>query len=323
MARVRKLYAVGLGVFLIAGQFAFGQAQTQDLDGLADAAADLAEEYFDPEFLNALNKGDREVVERFLGQVNSELGSRYVLDLADLEETAAAALKIMERYEETYPYAAWLKPRLDYFKVAKRLKTLTPAPTPVPGKEAPAAVPVPSAGKERETWAEQIKKEPVPPRARTYVDDFKKVFREQKVPPELIWLAEVESSFDAKACSPAGAAGMFQLMPVTARRFGLGRFPFDERYRPVPSATAAAKYLRYLYGKFKDWRLALAAYNSGEGTVGRLLEKEQTKSYDAIAGKLPAETQLYVPKVEATVFRREGVKLHELDARAPELETGH
>jgi membrane-bound lytic murein transglycosylase D len=58
--------------------------------------------------------------------------------------------------------------------------------------------------------------------------------------------------------------------------------------------------------------LAVAAYNCGEGTVDGLLKKSKTRSFDAIATRLPAETQLYVPKVEATVMRREGVKLEEL-----------
>jgi membrane-bound lytic murein transglycosylase D len=67
-----------------------------------------------------------------------------------------------------------------------------------------------------------------------------------------------------------------------------------------------------LYNKFKDWQLALAAYNSGEGTVQRALTARQARNFDQVATGLPAETQLYVPKVEATLVRREGIKLAEL-----------
>ncbi len=136
------------------------------------------------------------------------------------------------------------------------------------------------------------------------------------MPPELVWLAEVESSFDRRARSPAGAAGLFQLMPATARRYGLRTWPVDHRLRPEESARAVAQYLADLHRQFKDWRLALAAYNAGEGTVQELLDQRKARTFDAIATRLPAETQMYVPRVEATLARREGVKLGQL--RVPE-----
>jgi membrane-bound lytic murein transglycosylase D len=144
------------------------------------------------------------------------------------------------------------------------------------------------------------------------VPRLKPVFAAQKVPPELVWIAEVESSFDPRARSPAGAAGLFQLMPATAKRFGLRRWPLDQRLTPEKSAGATAKYLQYLHGHFNDWRLALAAYNAGEGAIDRLLQERKAATFDAIAPHLPAETQMYVPRIEATLLRREGVKLSQL-----------
>ena len=141
---------------------------------------------------------------------------------------------------------------------------------------------------------------------------LKPIFAWEKVPPELVWLAEVESSFNPRARSPAGAAGLFQLMPDTAKRFGRALWPRDQRFQPDPSARASAQYLSFLYGQFKDWRLALAAYNAGEGTVGRLLKRHKARSFDDIAVHLPAETQMYVPKVESVLLRREGNKLANL-----------
>jgi membrane-bound lytic murein transglycosylase D len=141
---------------------------------------------------------------------------------------------------------------------------------------------------------------------------LKPIFAAQKVPPELVWVAEVESSFDRRAESPAGAAGLFQLMPDTAKRFGLSLWPRDQRFQTESSATASARYLKYLINRFQDWRLALAAYNAGEGTVQNLLDRYKTRSYDDIAKHLPAETQLYVPRVEAVVWRRERAKLEQL-----------
>jgi membrane-bound lytic murein transglycosylase D len=103
-------------------------------------------------------------------------------------------------------------------------------------------------------------------------------------------------------------------MPDTARRFGLSLWPRDQRFQTEPSATASAQYLKYLYGRFKDWQLVLAAYNSGEGTVQKLLDRYKTNSYDAIAEHLPAETQMYVPRVEALILQREGAKLEQLSS---------
>jgi membrane-bound lytic murein transglycosylase D len=140
---------------------------------------------------------------------------------------------------------------------------------------------------------------------------LKPIFAAQKVPEELVWVAEVESSFNPKARSPVGAAGLYQLMPPTAKRFGLKDSP-DERLDPEASARAASKYFEYLHRRFKDWRLAMAAYNSGEGTVQKLLDRHKAKTFDEIATHLPAETQMYVPKIEATIAKREGVKLSQL-----------
>ncbi len=137
------------------------------------------------------------------------------------------------------------------------------------------------------------------------------------MPAELVWLAEVESGFDARARSPAGAVGMFQLMPATAKQFGLSLWPRDQRRQPDLAARAAAKQLRELHQQFGDWRLAVAAYNCGAGAVQRALERHQAKSYERISTHLPAETQMYVPKVEATILHREGLELEKLKAPLP------
>jgi membrane-bound lytic murein transglycosylase D len=146
------------------------------------------------------------------------------------------------------------------------------------------------------------------------VPRLKPVFASEGVPEELVWLAEVESGFDTRARSPAGAEGMYQLMPATAKTFGLSLWPRDQRNQPEIAAQAAAKYLRQLYGQFEDWRLAVAAYNCGAGIVQRSLQRYRTTSYERISNHLPAETQMYVPKVEATIRNREGRELERLKA---------
>ncbi|TAK98061.1 MAG: lytic transglycosylase domain-containing protein, partial [Verrucomicrobia bacterium] len=165
---------------------------------------------------------------------------------------------------------------------------------------------------ERQVWKRKLAARPLPKGAQELVEELKPVFVEEKIPPELIWIAEVESSFDPDARSPAGAAGLFQLMPGTAREYGLRRWPRDQRYQPVPSSRAAARYLFAMHKKFNDWPLAVAAYNAGAGHVQRLLDKHKARSFEEIAEKLPAETQMFVPKVEGVLLAREGKKLAEL-----------
>lgn len=140
------------------------------------------------------------------------------------------------------------------------------------------------------------------------VKQLKAIFRDEGIPPELVWIAEVESRFDPLAESTSGALGMFQFMPDTAARFGLQVEPwYDERVSPEKSARAAAQYLRVLHRQFGSWPLALAAYNAGEGFIGRMLEKYTAHSFEDIAAHLPDQTRRYVPKVLETVENREGI----------------
>jgi len=148
---------------------------------------------------------------------------------------------------------------------------------------------------------------PAPGRAAALLPVLRAAFVAEGIPPELVWLAEAESTFNPTARSPVGARGLYQLMPATAQELGLSTFLPDDRTDPEKSARAAARLLRANYEKFGSWPLALAAYNAGAGRVTRLLEKTSTKTYAGIAAALPAETRLYVPKVCALVTARAGV----------------
>jgi len=303
-----------LAAAVIWGGFAPAQEWELDTNALRqalDTAGEWAEENLDEDVLRALQQVEREQVEQFLQNFQQQLQNNQVLDLASLKDAAKAVLPLLEAHEETQPYAAWLNARLDYLEVTDELRRALPPPPMVPGQP-PKPLPNPAPEAERKAWQKQMAPRPLPKGAEKLVPKLKPVFASERVPAELVWLAEVESSFDARARSPAGAAGLFQLMPATAKRFGLRRWPRDQRYQPEPSARAAAKYLQQLHKQFGDWRLAVAAYNAGEGTVQRLLDRHQTRSFDRIARELPTETQLYVPKVEATLQRREGVQWSQL-----------
>jgi len=278
-----------------------------DLGKAVDLANDWALANVDREVLKSLGEVDRERVEKFLAAFQQSLQGSNVLRLAQFRSAATNIVPILAAYEETSPYAAWLKARLDYFEVSEELQRNFPLPPPR------AQAPVASAVNiERRVWVKKLEVRPLPAGADKLVPKLKPIFVAEKVPPELVWIAEVESSFDSDACSPVGAAGLFQLMLPTAKQYGLRRWPFDQRYQPEPSARAAARHLRTLHRQFGDWPLTIAAYNAGEGRVQGLLKKYRVATFDQIAAKLPAETQMFVPKVEAVLMRREGIKLSEL-----------
>jgi membrane-bound lytic murein transglycosylase D len=276
------------------------------------SAEQWARENLDDDALRALDNVDRDKVRQLFAQIQKQFHGEYVVDLATLKDTVLWALPLLESSEETAPYAMWLRTRSDYLEVADQFRLISPTPKSEPG-HAVKPKPNPPPQKEREVWITKVSTRPWPPNAKPYVARLKPVFAAERVPPELVWIAEVESSFEPRARSPQGAAGLFQLMPATARRFGLKTtWPFDQRLEAEPSARAAAKYLHSLHTHFNDWRLTVAAYNAGEGTIQELLTRHRAHSFDAIATHLPAETQFYVPKVEATLLRREGSKLSEL-----------
>jgi soluble lytic murein transglycosylase-like protein len=142
-----------------------------------------------------------------------------------------------------------------------------------------------------------------------YQNTLGRILVEEQVPIELLAVAYVESRFNPLALSPKGARGIWQLMPATAARYGLAVEPQnDHRTHPEHSTRAAARYLRDLYQQFGDWKLALAAYNWGEGNVQRLINKTGLRDFDEIArrGLLPLETRNYVPSVMAVLASLSG-----------------
>ena len=305
---MKKLCAV----FLLASALtAFSQTNTLTVDDLMQSAHQWANDNLDDSVVHALKNADQDKVRQFFESLQKNLQGDYVINLAQLRGTAQTVLPLLENYEETAPYAAWLKTRMDYLDTANELQLKIAPPKLVPGQPPPPPV-NPPPEQIREIWVKKISTRPMPDEAKPYVSRLKPIFSAQKVPSQLVWIAEVESSFDPEARSPAGAAGLFQLMPETAKSYGLRTWPFDQRLEPEPSARAAATYLGKLHDKFKDWRLAIAAYNAGEGTVQTLLKRHKAATYDGIADYLPAETQMYVPKVEATLMKREGMTLAEL-----------
>ncbi|MGB3399974.1 MAG: lytic transglycosylase domain-containing protein, partial [Candidatus Deferrimicrobiaceae bacterium] len=141
-------------------------------------------------------------------------------------------------------------------------------------------------------------------RSGKYSDMMRGILAKYGMPGDLVYLALIESGFSPKAYSVARAAGPWQFMPGTGRRYGL-RVDWwtDERRDYEKSTHAAASYLRDLYGMFDSWPLAAAAYNAGEGRIMRAVSRYKTEDYAKLISYryLPRETKDYVPKMLAAL----------------------
>jgi len=155
-------------------------------------------------------------------------------------------------------------------------------------------------GPARETFARWLK------RAETQLPYVRESLQRNGLPQDLAMLPFAESGYNCYAYSWAGAGGMWQFMPYTARKYGLTvDWWIDERRDPRLATEAASRYLSFLNDMFGDWYLALAAYNAGEGKISRALEVTNAEDFlDLVSQnnrlnrvmRLKTETQHYVPK---------------------------
>src|SRR5262245_33202995 len=143
-------------------------------------------------------------------------------------------------------------------------------------------------------------------RSGRYQEMIQKIFREESIPLDVMYLAQVESLFKTNALSRTKNKGIWQFGKWTAIRYGLKvDSRIDERSDPEKSTRAAARYLNDLYGMFRDWNLVLAAYNWGEAKVQRLIERSGLNDFwdmMDLRRNFPQETQNHVPLIMASII---------------------
>jgi membrane-bound lytic murein transglycosylase D len=154
-------------------------------------------------------------------------------------------------------------------------------------------------------------------RSGRYEDMIRQILKEEGVPQDLIYLAQAESGFHPLAVSRAGARGMWQFMGSRAQGYGLARsWWVDDRQDPEKATRAAAHHLKDLYNEFGDWYLAMAAYNSGPGTVQSAVKRTGYADFWELYRRnvLPKETRNYVPIILAVTIMAKNPAQYGLDS---------
>ena len=153
-------------------------------------------------------------------------------------------------------------------------------------------------------------------RSGRYDEMIRRTLKEEGVPQDLVYLAQAESGFHPLAVSRVGARGIWQFMASRARGYGLQRdWWVDDRQDPEKSTRAAARHLRDLYQQFGDWYLAMAAYNSGPGTVQSAVKRTGYADFWELYHRnvLPKETRNYVPIIVAVTIMAKNPAQYGLD----------
>jgi membrane-bound lytic murein transglycosylase D len=199
----------------------------------------------------------------------SPLDKLASLSEADLEEVAAADDDLTTRFNFDFTSALPVRQFISYF----------------------------SQGRGRATMAAGLQ------RSVRFRGMAERIFKQEGVPTDLIWLAQVESGWNPYAYSSAAAKGIWQFIPSTGTRFGLTQnYWVDERSNPEKSTAAAARYLKWLAKRYSgNWTLALAAYNTGEGNVDSAIARSGSRDFWRLHRNLAQETRNYVPAILAVV----------------------
>lgn len=163
-------------------------------------------------------------------------------------------------------------------------------------------------------------------RSEYYMPIFENALREYGLPDELKFIPIIESHLKTNVTSPRGAGGLWQFMPVAAKSFDMKiTAAIDERNDPYLSSERACRLFKYLYDKFGDWSLVLAAYNAGEGTVMRAIRRaggdKNKQTFESIKNFLPSQTRRYIPKFVAISYLMNYHEHHDIKSTSASIQS--
>ena len=158
-------------------------------------------------------------------------------------------------------------------------------------------------------------------KAEYYFPIFEDILARHELPYELCYLPVIESALNPHAHSHMGAAGLWQFMPATGKRYGLEvNSLVDERMDPIRSTEAACRFMKDLYKIFGDWNLVIAAYNCGPGNVNKAIHRAGGKrDFWSIYPFLPRETRGYLPIFIAASYAMNYAEVHGICPAEPLL----
>ena len=297
----------------------FGETEKPSSEELYQLGKQLFDQYAPPEIKEQYEFPSLEEAHKTLAKIEVALEKGSFGDIAQYKPQVLLLLSFLKSIPDQDDTLKWLESRIDEFEEVKAItqlcknsnqNTLHEALN-IPYKNkhlSPISKQIPYY----DTWLKRAMKKGETSADPNLVRTLQNAFKVEGVPPQLIWIAEAESSMNTNARSPSGARGLFQLTSDTAKGLGLSTFLPDDRADPNKAASAAARYLKKLVKDLGSWPLAVAGYNAGEGRIKKLLLSRHATTYAQIADGLSAGTQMYVPKVLSLIEVRTGTSVENI-----------
>jgi membrane-bound lytic murein transglycosylase D len=307
-AKEEKTSAVNPDDYLLAETTAFSITDTTHIQKEIESKLEIARQHYVSALESNKNDDSANSVKEFEEAIKVLDQLSYYPDIEYNEEFNELSKSLIDDYEKFVVSIDELGPETPIFALREKINTEAvlidvnkekiPIPKELPKTQVPLVINEPV--KQFISFFMDRGQKFLPSwffRSGYYFPMMKRIFAEEGLPQELIYLSLIESGLAPTARSKASAVGLWQFIRSTGNLYGLkGDFWIDDRRNPEKATRAAAKHLKDLYDIYQDWYLVLAAYNSGGGRVNSAIRRGRSNDYWEISKKLPLETRGYVPQ---------------------------